>query len=1020
MNLPPDDPDPWSWVTDPDEAPPAPDVSGAFVSVVVVTHNGERWLDDLLDSLLDQTLPPDDLVVVDAGSVDQTPSDLATAHAQGLVDAVVTVPAGTGFGEAVRAGLAEASSAEFLWLLHDDVVARPDALERLVARLSLRPDADAAAPLLLQPHRRDTPAPVAELGQTVTPSGVVLPVVGPGVIDQGQLDADDTLGASVCGLLMRRSAWEAIGLNDDVASAAQGIEFGWLSRASGRGVVAEPAAKLVHWEASTRRIRPGAAADPILERRRWGMALAEAFGPGGGRRRARALGVASALGRMALHALGKDGETVRVEARALRHRPGKTRAALVERFRAVAGESPVDVAGLRPTRRESAQFAFDDAFARAGAWGAGFAETSAEPGRADTDLDELTGDDFAGRDEHRTSAWLAAFVVLVLGAVAASWRLFLFGPLIGPQLLPAPGQAELLRQAVGPVPGVDPSSGPPWETLLWLASWVTLGHPQILTDAVLLGGVPLAFLLARRVLRRVLADRHLALAGGVLYALVPVLTGAVGSGQVATVAWALLLPVLANQLVTWWIDRRPGWPVVGRFALTLLAMTAIEPLTWPLGALVAIAFAIRGASGWLRPVAAVLGPAGLALSPWTLQLLAAPGRLLTGAEPALAPTRAPALLDLALGRPEVTGLPPWWLSAAVVGALWALALVGAGRRPARACAGLAVAGLGFLAAAVLTRLAVAVPLGGEVRPQASAWVVLALGGLIAAGCVGVDGLGAIRRQRLGRASAWVAGVVAFAAAALAGGWWVVDGLAPLQRCTDGLPPFVRRVTESGAGRALALRMDEGRVSWSLIEGDGVRLGASERGFALGGDPGARTLAASLAQGIATGASDDSIVPRLRSLGVSHVWVTNSTAAQRTIIGNVPGLGSGSGDSSSATWTVPGGGRAVLVTGNELLPVSPGDTIAAGQTTRRLELAETPDPRWWATLGGRRLERIEGTGVQFVVPEGGGLLEVGLDAPTPWWAWGQAGWLALVALLAAPTLRPPTQAPARPRHARRES
>ena len=78
------------------------------------------------------------------------------------------------------------------------------------------------------------------------------------------------------------------------------------------------------------------------------------------------------------------------------------------------------------------------------------------------------------------------------------------------------------------------------------------------------------------------------------------------------------------------------------------------------------------------------------------------------------------------------------------------------------------------------------------------------------------------------------------------------------------------------------------------------------------------------------------------------------------------------------------------------------------------------PRWWATLGGRRLERIEGTGVQFVVPGGGGLLEVGLDAPTPWWAWGQAGWLALVALLAAPTLRPPTQAPARPRHARRES
>lgn len=46
--------------------------SGVKVSVVVCTYNGERFLAEQLQSILDQTRPPDDIIVSDDGSSDST------------------------------------------------------------------------------------------------------------------------------------------------------------------------------------------------------------------------------------------------------------------------------------------------------------------------------------------------------------------------------------------------------------------------------------------------------------------------------------------------------------------------------------------------------------------------------------------------------------------------------------------------------------------------------------------------------------------------------------------------------------------------------------------------------------------------------------------------------------------------------------------------------------------------------------------------------------------------------------
>ena len=60
------------------------------------------------------------------------------------------------------------------------------------------------------------------------------------------------------------------------------------------------------------------------------------------------------------------------------------------------------------------------------------------------------------------------------------------------------------RYAAG-VSGADPSAGAPWVGLVWAASLLTLGHPDLIVSLVLLGAVPVCFLLASRVLGRLAA-----------------------------------------------------------------------------------------------------------------------------------------------------------------------------------------------------------------------------------------------------------------------------------------------------------------------------------------------------------------------------------------------------------------------------------------------------------------------------------------------------------------------------------
>lgn len=104
------------------------------VSVIVRTFNRSSLLPSALDSALGQTRAPDEIVVVDDGSTDDT-SALMTQYTQGTRRVrYVRLPANQGMYHAARAGV-ESSSGSHLALLDSDDVWLPSHLQRCLSAL---------------------------------------------------------------------------------------------------------------------------------------------------------------------------------------------------------------------------------------------------------------------------------------------------------------------------------------------------------------------------------------------------------------------------------------------------------------------------------------------------------------------------------------------------------------------------------------------------------------------------------------------------------------------------------------------------------------------------------------------------------------------------------------------------------------------------------------------------------------------------------------------------------------------
>lgn len=183
-----------------------------LVSAIIVVRNGARFLDEAIRSVLTQTWPRRELLIVDDGSTDASPT-IAASYVEAHPGTIRLLRHEGGRGRGISAsrnlGLAEARG-EFVGFLDADDVWLPDKLDVQLALMRKHPTAAVVCgPSLLwygwtglpDDDERDTLRPITEPADVLYDPPELL----------RRLLADRALTPATCSALLRRSAFERVG-----------------------------------------------------------------------------------------------------------------------------------------------------------------------------------------------------------------------------------------------------------------------------------------------------------------------------------------------------------------------------------------------------------------------------------------------------------------------------------------------------------------------------------------------------------------------------------------------------------------------------------------------------------------------------------------------------------------------------------------------------------------------------------------------------------------------------------------
>lgn len=99
-----------------------------LISIVIVNHNGKKWLRDCLDSIGKQTYRHVEIIIVDNASIDDSVSYIKKNYPQVKV---IMSKTNIGFGAANNLAL-KATKGEMIFFLNNDTVLENDLLEKLM------------------------------------------------------------------------------------------------------------------------------------------------------------------------------------------------------------------------------------------------------------------------------------------------------------------------------------------------------------------------------------------------------------------------------------------------------------------------------------------------------------------------------------------------------------------------------------------------------------------------------------------------------------------------------------------------------------------------------------------------------------------------------------------------------------------------------------------------------------------------------------------------------------------------
>ena len=559
------------------------------VTALLVVHDGSTWLPEVVSSLSSQTRSADRIVAIDTGSIDGSPKLLKGARIP-----TITLERDAGFGEAIASGVDQLPAMidgveEWLWILHDDCLLHPKALEALLDAITDRPSVVMAGPKLLGWHDKTH---LLEIGISIASNGARWTGLEPSEYDQGQRDGVvETLSVSTAGALIRRDVFEELGGFDrNLELFRDDVDFGWRVRVAGHSVVAVSEAIGYHAQASATERRnidvKGALLHrPLLLDRQnaayvllansslWTLPwlalqlLSGAFVRAVGYLLAKLPGYASDELLAILSLIIRPAELIAARRDRKRHRLISSRVVqdfIPSRFTQLRSSIARNIERFR-------EFAIPDK------------SVTSAPVISDLTLNE--DEDLLTPNSQQS--WKAVFTrplvaaVTLLAAISLIWTRHRWGYISGGTLAQSPHNfKDLFNLYLASWHDIGMGSGlstPAWIPLLLLASLVTLGNIALFITIFFLAAPFILMLITQKFLSRYTDNKWLSVGAGVLYALSPVSIAAINSGRIGVVIFLMLIPYCVGVLGAWVDIEKQSWRGIFTYSLFIWVLFAFNP-----------------------------------------------------------------------------------------------------------------------------------------------------------------------------------------------------------------------------------------------------------------------------------------------------------------------------------------------------------------------------------------------------------------------------------------------------------
>jgi glycosyltransferase involved in cell wall biosynthesis len=569
-------------------------MSSQRVTAILVVHDGSTWLAEVVASIASQVRKADQIFAIDTGSIDSSAKLLKGARIP-----VATIDREVGFGAAVAyavsqlpAGIEDIDSAgnhEWLWILHDDCVLHPNALESLLQATVDKPNVVMAGPKLLGWHDRTH---LIEQGISIASNGARWTGLEPSEYDQGQHDGvHEVLAVSTAGALIRRDVFEELGgFDQNLELFRDDVDFGWRVRVAGHAVIAVSDAIGYHAQASANERRSVDVKGAFLHR----PLLLD-------RRNAAYVLLANsslfALPWLTLQLL--SGALVRAIGYLFAKLPGYASDEILAIGTLII--HPAELLEARKFRKKhrliSPRVIKDFIPSRTSQLRASFTRLASElrsrilPNTVTQDSSVLS-DLVLNEDEDLLApvshaSWRTIFyrpmvvAATIVAIISIAWTRHRLGSLSGGALTESPESfRDLLKLYIESWHEVGMGSGestPAWVLILGLASIITFGNTQVFITLLFFFAPFIILISAHRYLKKFTENGWLAAGASLLYALSPVTIAAVNAGRLGVLVLLALLPFFIRQMYQWIEVEKWSWRGIYGHSLFIWLLAAFNP-----------------------------------------------------------------------------------------------------------------------------------------------------------------------------------------------------------------------------------------------------------------------------------------------------------------------------------------------------------------------------------------------------------------------------------------------------------